>query len=176
MIMTIRRVVTGPGPDGTSCVRSDGRPPATHEVAEVPGMTTSVVWSTEGVPVVPHEGSDPTEDLQDYFPGPGATRFMVVSHPPGSGVSIGTSLDEMQEGSSLGATMTEADGVMHATDSVDYGIVLSGSINMALDDGTETTLVAGDVVVQTGVRHGWLNRGTEPCVMAFVMVGATRSR
>jgi hypothetical protein len=174
-MMTIRRVVTGLGPDRRSCVRSDGQPPATQDVAEVPGMTTSIVWCTEGVPVVPHEGIDPTGDIREYFPGPGATRFMVVVHPPGSGVSVGTSLDELQEASSLGVTMAESSGVMHATDSIDYGIVLSGSINMALDDGTEATLAAGDVVVQTGVRHGWLNRGTEPCVIAFVMVGATRA-
>jgi len=33
----------------------------------------------------------------------------------------------------------------------------------------------GDTVVQNGTRHRWVNRGTEPAVMAVFMCGAHRA-
>ena len=60
---------------------------------------------------------------------------------------------------------------MHATDSVDYALVLEGEIDMLLDEG-EVHLRAGDVLVQQGTNHAWVNRGTRPCRVAFVLVGA----
>jgi quercetin dioxygenase-like cupin family protein len=59
----------------------------------------------------------------------------------------------------------------HRTDSIDYAVVLKGEIDMELD-GTEVHLKAGDVLVQRGTIHNWVNRGTEPCVIAFVLVDA----
>jgi quercetin dioxygenase-like cupin family protein len=59
----------------------------------------------------------------------------------------------------------------HRTDSVDYVFVLSGEIDMDLD-GTIVHLAAGDVLVQRGTIHNWINRGTEPCVVAAVLVDA----
>jgi uncharacterized cupin superfamily protein len=60
---------------------------------------------------------------------------------------------------------------MHRTRSVDYAIVLEGEIDMLLDD-SEVHLTAGDVLVQQGTNHAWVNRGTRPCRMAFVLVDA----
>jgi quercetin dioxygenase-like cupin family protein len=59
----------------------------------------------------------------------------------------------------------------HRTDSIDYGIVISGQLDMELDVGT-VHLKAGDLVVQRGTIHNWVNKGTEPCVMAFVLIDA----
>jgi quercetin dioxygenase-like cupin family protein len=59
----------------------------------------------------------------------------------------------------------------HRTESIDYAIVMSGEIDMDLD-GTRVHLKAGDVLVQRGTIHNWNNRGTEPCVVAFVLVAA----
>jgi quercetin dioxygenase-like cupin family protein len=60
---------------------------------------------------------------------------------------------------------------VHRTDSVDYGVVLAGEIDMELD-GATVKLKAGDVLVQRGTIHNWVNRSTEPCVIAFVLVDA----
>ena len=60
----------------------------------------------------------------------------------------------------------------HRTDSIDYAVVISGSIDMELDDGVVAKLNAGDVLVQRGTIHNWVNKGTEPCVIAFVLVSA----
>jgi len=51
---------------------------------------------------------------------------------------------------------------VHRTDSIDYAVVMSGEIDMEL----------GDVLVQRGTIHNWVNRGTEPCVIAFVLIDA----
>jgi quercetin dioxygenase-like cupin family protein len=59
----------------------------------------------------------------------------------------------------------------HRTDSIDYAVVMKGEIDMELDD-TSVHLKAGDVLVQRGTIHNWVNRGTEPCVIAFVLIAA----
>ena len=59
----------------------------------------------------------------------------------------------------------------HRTDSIDYIVVMDGEIDMELD-GTVVHLKAGDVMVQRGTIHNWINNGTEPCVIAFTLVSA----
>jgi naringenin degradation protein FdeH len=59
---------------------------------------------------------------------------------------------------------------MHRTGTVDYGIVLAGDVVLVLDDGNETALATGDVVVQRGTRHAWANPGKDTARMAFVLV------
>ena len=61
---------------------------------------------------------------------------------------------------------------VHRTDSIDYAVIMSGEIDMELETGSVTHLKAGDVVVQRGTVHNWINRGTEPCVIAFVLIAA----
>ncbi len=63
-------------------------------------------------------------------------------------------------------------GVMHRTETVDYCIILAGEIDMDMDDST-VHLKAGDVVIQRGTNHSWINRGSEPARIAFVLVDAT---
>ena len=59
----------------------------------------------------------------------------------------------------------------HRTDSIDYAVVISGEIDMELDIGT-VHLKAGDVLVQRGTIHNWVNKGSVPCVIAFTLVAA----
>jgi quercetin dioxygenase-like cupin family protein len=59
----------------------------------------------------------------------------------------------------------------HRTDSIDYAVVMSGEIDMELD-GTSVHLKAGDVLVQRGTIHNWVNKGTVPCVIAFALIDA----
>ena len=58
---------------------------------------------------------------------------------------------------------------MHKTHSIDYAIIMSGEIDMLVDDD-EVHVKAGDVVVQRGNNHAWVNRGTKPCKIAFVLI------
>jgi mannose-6-phosphate isomerase-like protein (cupin superfamily) len=63
---------------------------------------------------------------------------------------------------------------MHTTDTLDYGVVIRGEIILELDDGKSVHLRQGDCIVQNGTRHRWNNPLAEPCLMAFVMIGAIR--
>jgi quercetin dioxygenase-like cupin family protein len=58
---------------------------------------------------------------------------------------------------------------MHRTESIDYGIVISGEITLVLDKG-ETLLKQGDVVIQRGTNHAWANKSGKPCRMVFILV------
>jgi quercetin dioxygenase-like cupin family protein len=60
---------------------------------------------------------------------------------------------------------------VHRTDSIDYAVVISGEIDMELDDSV-VHVKAGDVLVQRGTIHNWVNRGSAPCVIAFVLIDA----
>jgi len=72
------------------------------------------------------------------------------------------------------AVMEPGTAGMHTTDSIDFIYVISGEVIMALDDGAEVLLAAGDTLVQSGTRHAWRNPGTEPCRLIAVQIGANR--
>ena len=61
---------------------------------------------------------------------------------------------------------------MHRTETVDYAILLSGECDLEMDDGVTVHLRQGDVVVQRGTMHAWVNTGTQPCVFAFILIDA----
>lgn len=169
--------MTGHDEDGRAIVASDEKvEPVT--VALVPGIEFHDLWHTEGERRLPDAVGAPT--VPSFFPGPAGSVLRVWTLPPGS--------EDMLEDVDFEAALAEAeaklpgmiahmeadDPGMHTTDSVDYDIVLSGEFVMELDDGIETVLRPGDVVVQNGTRHRWHNRGAEPAVMASVLLGAAR--
>jgi mannose-6-phosphate isomerase-like protein (cupin superfamily) len=65
---------------------------------------------------------------------------------------------------------------MHTSDTLDYGIVIWGEMILELDDGKTVRLRQGDCVVQNGTRHRWRNALSEPCLMAFVLIGGEREK
>jgi uncharacterized cupin superfamily protein len=143
MSLTIRRVVTGHTADGRATVKIDDM--ATNVISNRPGASSCVIWSTRGFPVHNDEEVDPSATpigttLDD------GTVFRVVRYEPG---------------------VTPRN---HRTDSIDYAVVISGKIDMELDDGVVATLKAGDVLVQRGTIHNWVNPYDEVCIVAFVLV------
>ena len=64
--------------------------------------------------------------------------------------------------------------MMHRTDSIDYGILISGELTCVLDDGVEVHMKAGDISVQRGTIHAWVNKGNEWARMVFVLIGERR--
>jgi len=144
MTFKLRRVVTGHDASGRATVRIDE--PVKNVISGRPGASSSVIWSTKGFPVDNTDDSDGA--LRDVKTSEGdGTVFRVVRYEPG---------------------VTPRN---HRTDSIDYAVVISGEIDMDLD-GTVVHLKAGDVLVQRGTIHNWINRGSAPCVIAFVLVGA----
>jgi len=59
---------------------------------------------------------------------------------------------------------------MHRTQSLDFGIVIEGEVEMVLDSGERYVLKRGDVAVQRATQHQWVNRSqTEWARMMFVL-------
>ena len=143
--LRIRRVVTGHDAAGRARVAVDEI--AGNVISTRPGASSCVAWSTTGFPVHNNGFDDVSAGVRTTTVEDG-TVFRVLRLEPG--VSPRN----------------------HRTDSIDYAVVMSGEIEMTLDDGVVVTLRAGDVLVQRGTIHNWINRGTEACVIAFVLVSA----
>ena len=144
MAVQIRRVVTGHDASGRAVVKIDEV--AKNLVSSRPGATACVVWTTEGFPV---------DNIGEEDAGLRKT---------------GTTLDN----GTVFRILELAPGVTprnHRTDSIDYAVVMSGEVDMELDDA-KVHLKAGDVLVQRGTIHNWVNHGTEPCLIAFVLIAA----
>jgi quercetin dioxygenase-like cupin family protein len=65
-------------------------------------------------------------------------------------------------------------GRMHRTDTVDYVICMTGEIDMELDDGAMVKMSAGDLMIQQGTNHSWINNSAQPCRIAFALLDAKR--
>lgn len=172
-IRAVRRVVTGHDGDGRAVIASDGAPPTVVAVEAVPGTVFHEVWATESVPAQVDNGPDPTVGALRLAPPQGGTRIRVVDIPPDSVQDAVTPEEAAAAFAQIGGSDAHgADGphaLMHRTESVDYGIVLSGEIWLVVDDG-ETRLGPGDIVVQRGTNHAWSNRTDGTARMAFVLV------
>ena len=174
-IANLRRVVTGRNRAGKSVVVQNGVSPRIVTTETLPGLALVEVWATDKIPQLPVAPVDLTTTMKSFVPGPGGTRFRIVQFPGASNRAFDQEAfrrEYLAKAPGLAETI-EPDSGMHTTDSVDYGVVISGEITLELDDGATVSLKQGDCVVQNGTRHAWRNRSTAPCVMAFVLVGAT---
>ena len=144
MPLQIRRVVTGHDDSGRAVVSIDEV--SRNVISRRPQHESCVIWST---------GSFPSDNasLQD-----GGARPVAGTDPDGSVFRI------VEYGPGVAARN-------HRTESIDYAVVMAGEIDMDID-GVTVHLRAGDVLVQRGTIHNWSNRGTVPCVIAFVLIAA----
>jgi len=140
----IRRVVTGHDGEGKAVVAIDEM--SRDVVSFRKGATIANIWSTVGFPVNNAGSTDTAKEITGTTRDNG-TVFRVIEYAPG---------------------VTPRN---HRTNSIDYAVVLSGEIDMELDDQV-VTLRAGDVLVQRGTIHNWVNRSNAPCVIAFVLIDA----
>jgi mannose-6-phosphate isomerase-like protein (cupin superfamily) len=177
-MLKARRVVTGFDSQGKSVFVSDGAAQRNVMTESLPDLALAEMWATEATPPeLPPAAGDPTVSMTSFLPSPGGSRFRLCRFPglsdrPFDAQAFRTEYARKAPG--LAHSMEEEDVGMHTTDTVDYGIVISGAISLELDDGATVDLKQGDCVVQNGTRHAWRNRSTEPCVMAFIMIGAKR--
>jgi len=139
-----RRVVTGHDAAGRSVVLSDGPTPRSHDIGVA---VFHELWNTRATPApVAATEPEPTERALVTPPDPNGTIIRIT---------------EIKAGER---------SPMHRTESIDYGIVLKGEVWLVLDDGSETRLGPGDVVIQRGTDHAWENRSRRPVRIVFVLV------
>lgn len=173
----IRRIVTGHDDQGRAVVLSNGALPHVTRPPLQPGLAFHEVWNTAAMPVpVAAEEDEPTNRHRDTAPPSLGTIIRFVDIPPEG--RDGPDFDVAQAEELFGAvglaenakhTLPGRHPLMHRTESVDYGIVISGEIVLLLDED-EVVLRPGDVVVQRGTIHAWANRSDEICRMAFILV------
>lgn len=178
--LAIRRVVTGHDENGASKVALDGAAPRSDAFVHIPGMVSRLIWATGPAPALPPVAEDPTVTVESIVPPQSGTRFLVVTFPPDSvfsapGFDPAAAAAENLAISPGLAELFEPDG-MHATPTIDYGIVLDGEIWLELDEGRAELLRRHDVIVQNGTRHAWRNKSDRSATLAFVLIGTGRAR
>ena len=166
----IRRVVTGLDANNKAVVIFDGRMPLQPGPY---GLQATNLWVTNSYPLGFSFKDDTSAIPVGISPLDNGTKFRVVEFPP---------LDAATEAKMEPGFLMQAVGpvaparglpvthpLMHRTRSVDYAVVLSGEIDMMLDDAM-VHLKPGDTIVQQATNHAWVNHGKEPCRILFVLM------
>jgi quercetin dioxygenase-like cupin family protein len=144
--MPVRRVVTGHNADGRAIIKSDDSFP----VVEIPSGDAAfcLIWTTDTVPADNNDETDGREREAGLTTNTGSV-IRIVDMLPGRA------------------------SPMHRTNSIDYGIVLSGEIELEVEGGAKTVVGAGGIIVQRGTNHLWRNLSDSvPCRIAFVLIEA----
>jgi quercetin dioxygenase-like cupin family protein len=141
----VQRVVTGHDENGRARFKSEDLSPTRLIPSGDAAMLT--MWTTATVPA---DNNDETD---------GRERDAGLTLNGGSVIRICDMLPHQES-------------PMHRTNSIDYGIVLKGEIELELEDGVKTTVREGGVIVQRGTNHLWRNATDQVCRIAFILIEA----
>ena len=172
MTKPVRRIVTGHRADGRSTVLIDA--PAPNVKQRAAGNGSTLVWVTDESPADLSVAGDRAAREIGVPPPRRGSIFRVAEFPPGVGGEVRdneTVLRDFGIGADVKRGHAPRHPAIHRTRSLDYVVVLEGEITLLLDDG-EVRLEVGDVVVQQGTNHAWINRGTATCRLAMVFIDA----
>ena len=142
----LHRIVTTHDSDGKSTIGWNAT--ATNHKWSGRGMVATLIWSTDECPADVWTDEDYGERQLGTQPPRNGSRFTINDYPAGM------------------------PGRMHRTDTVDIIVVMDGEIDMELDDGAETNLNTGDIMIQQGTNHAWWNRGDKTCRLAIILIDA----
>jgi mannose-6-phosphate isomerase-like protein (cupin superfamily) len=168
----VRRLVTGHAADGRSTVLFDG--PALNVKRRQAGNASTLLWVTDETPANVSQDADRAARDVGVPPPRRGTIFRVAEFPPGVGGEVRdneTVLRDFGIGTDVKRGHAPRHPAMHRTRSIDYVVVLEGEIDLLLDD-RDVRLKTGDVVVQQGTNHAWINRGAATCRLVMVFVDA----
>lgn len=177
-----RTIVTGVDESGKSVFVTD-EPTTGIEVAAMPDTKFWLTWGTPGDTTMLTGKNAHPYTFSPFFPGVGGSRILFVSWAPAAAEPAAPVSDE-----ELAAAFAEAEEKLpglvpvmepdnpgfHATDTVDYGVLLDGDLFLVLDDGEERALKPGATIVQRGARHAWQNRSDRHALIMYVLLGAQR--
>jgi mannose-6-phosphate isomerase-like protein (cupin superfamily) len=165
----VRRVVTALDASGKAVVLIDER---TRLTAPRPPNYAANVWVTDKSLPDFSSKDDRSKTKIGLVPPKSGTVFRIVDFAPDSQGEHPTDMNHMMK--IVGAEapkrgLPPRHPMMHRTRSLDYAIIMSGEIDMLLDEG-EVHLKAGDVIVQQATNHAWVNRSGKPCRVAFILI------
>jgi mannose-6-phosphate isomerase-like protein (cupin superfamily) len=171
----IRRVVTGKDAAGKAVVLTDSIASNVRARKET-GAAATFLWLTDSSPADISQRAGIEAQPAGILPPPKGTIFRVVEFAPEKDIDADYET-RLRHTRQLGLAPEgptrerPRDPGMHRTRTLDYAVILSGEIDMLLDD-SEVHLKAGDVVIQQGTNHAWVNRGDRPCQVAFILIDA----
>ncbi len=168
----IHRVVTGLDANDRSTTLFDSVETLRAGASGIPSYN---VWMTDSAP----PGFSFKEDVAlrkiGLTPSENGTSLRVIEFPPVNDAAVAKMdpnfMMKIVGDKAPARGVSVSNPLMHRTRTLDYAIIMSGEIDMMLDDKT-VHLKAGDVVVQQATNHAWLNHGTEPCRVIFVLMDA----
>jgi hypothetical protein len=170
--MQIRRLITAEQNDGSTFVE-------VHEVAPDDFAGSINIWGWDELPRLP---LSPQQVAGAYvskgiFGAPGSIRVNLIGFPPADAPpsDFDQTLASLDLGTGGGMVPGEGGEGMHRTDSIDLCVVLSGEVTIE-HPGDDTTVIAraGDVIVQNGAFHRWVNHGDETCTIVSIVSVAER--
>lgn len=152
MALEVRRIVTGHDANGKAIVTTDERLTAVPRLNR-PHISGCEIWSTDKMPV----------DNSAEADAPQRAGFVKRYNYVGTGQGTVIRVTAFAPG---------APKFMHRTETVDYAILLSGECDLEFDSGEIVYMKQGDIVVQRGTMHAWVNTGSVPAVFAFILIDA----
>jgi mannose-6-phosphate isomerase-like protein (cupin superfamily) len=169
----VRRVVTTVNDEGKAVILFDSDNP-NRAVRPGKNNVANLIWTTDQCPADIAGPVDRGAIKIGTSPLPSGSVFRILDYPP-----VTPEMEKMDASHRMKELSHEPEirglpprhPFMHRTRTIDYAIILQGEIDMLLDD-SEIHLKAGDVLVQQGTNHAWVNRGKEVCRIAFVLIDA----
>jgi mannose-6-phosphate isomerase-like protein (cupin superfamily) len=165
----VRRVVTKLDASGKAVVMFDSAVPLKSMRSPNPAGD---MWVTQSYPADFSSTADRAQIKVGLTPPRNGTLFRIVDFVPITEHIEKLPIDTMMKVAGADAPakgLPPRHSMMHRTRTVDYAIILSGEIDMLLDEG-EVHLKAGDVVVQQATNHAWVNRSKDICRVAFILM------
>ena len=151
MAMKVRRIVTGHNAAGQAVINAD------EQIAAVPrigaGISGAEIWSTDQMPI---DNSAAAEAAQ-------RAGFVKHTNYVGDGDGTAFRINEFAPGCVR---------FTHRTETLDYVLLLSGELDCEFEGGEVAHMKRGDVMIQRGTIHTWVNNGSVPAVIAFIMIDA----
>jgi len=176
MVNGVRRIVTGHDKDGNAIIVMDDIAPNVR-VRKESNVVSTVMWREFATPAV----LDDRNGVKDLSLGevalsapPQGSVFRIVEFGPEP--KAVTLADAERLAREIGAAPGSAGKPprhpgIHRTDSIDYVVILDGEMDMLVDKG-EVRVRAGNVVIQRGTNHAWVNRSGKPCRIGIVLIDA----
>ena len=176
MTQRLRRIITGHNDNGQSIIELDGGP--AQEIG-ANGSSLHEIWLSESIPADNGVFDDRIAEASPTLcPPQGAIKVRWFTVPV---ENTDASAEEKEAAAAFGFEAvgaahcrvdTRLHPAMHKTSSVDYIILISGEVNLLVDAGEARALKPGDVVVQRGTNHAWVNTGSEPALLVAVLADA----
>jgi len=177
-----RVLITGNNTDGESGIVSSEEIQVDNFFVHQPGFSVEVFYRTTANTTVGGAYKSPEPDASSILPDVAGTSAMIVTFPPLTAdaeplkpLEIENIMKEVNERlPGLAETFEPEPPGYHLTNTIDYVVLLEGEVKLLLDNDENRNLKVGDIIVQNGTRHAWVNDSKNPVRLLVIMVGAER--